>query len=472
MFRRFGIAATLLVVAGVRAQPPLFTDAFPPGEFAARRARVMEAVGDGAAIIQGTTELATYHKFRQNNQFYYLTGVEVPRAILVIDGRARRSTLFLLPRDERAERTEGPVLTPGPDAARITGIEEVRTRDEFEGVLAALAAERRTLYLPHRPEALGAGTPGYSAMHEEKSLADPWDGRPSREKVFIGKIDARAPDSEIKDLDTILDAMRLVKSPREITTVREATRIASLGIQEVMRSAHPGMYEYELEALADYEFKRHNAQGIAYFALVASGRNAAFPHYHAAQSRTKDGQLVLIDYAPDFHYYTADVTRMFPVNGKFSPEQRELYGVYLKLYQALMTSIRPYVAPRDILRAAATKMDAVLASFPFSNPKIRAAAERFVAGYHTQNRDSLGHFVGMEVHDVTAPYEVLRPGMIFTIEPALTIPDDMVYVRLEDTILVTETGYENMSEFLPVEIDAIEKLMAEQGMAERSSAGR
>jgi Xaa-Pro aminopeptidase len=470
--RRFGFAAALLVAAGARAQPPLFTDAFPPEEFAARRARVMEAIGDGAAIIQGTTELATYHKFRQNDQFYYLTGVEVPRAILVVDGRTRRSTLFLLPRDERAERTEGPVLTPGPDAARITGIDEVRARDEFDGVLAALAADRRTLYLPHRPEALGAGTPGYSLMHEQRSLADPWDGRPSREKVFIGKIDARAPDAEIEDLDTILDAMRLVKSPREIATVREATRIASLGIREVMRSARPGMYEYELEALADYEFKRHNAQGIAYFALVASGTNAAFPHYHAAQSRTRDGQLVLIDYAPDFHYYTADVTRMFPVNGRFSPEQRELYGVYLKLYQALMTSIRPYVAPRDILRTAATKMDAILASFPFTSPKIKAAAERFVAGYHNPDRNSLGHWVGMEVHDVTAPYDVLKPGMVFTIEPALTIPEDMVYVRLEDTILVTATGYENLSESLPVEIDDIEKLMAEQGIAERSPAGR
>ncbi len=470
--RRWVVAASLLVATGAWAQPPLFTGAFPPGEFAERRARVMERIDDGAAIIQGTTELATYHKFRQNNQFFYLTGVEVPRAILVIDGRAKRSTLFLLPRDERAERSEGPVLTPGAEAARVTGVDEVRPRDQFEAVLEKLAAEGRTLYLPHRPEALGAGTPGYSIGHEKASLDDPWDGRPSREKVFIGKIDARAPNSTIEDLDPILDAMRLVKSPREAATVRESTRIAGLAIQELMRSARPGMYEYELEAIADYEFKRHNAQGIAYFALVASGSNAAFPHYHAAQSRTEDGQLVLVDYGPDYHYYAADVTRMFPINGTFSSWQREIYGIYLKLYQALMTSIRPRVAPRDILRDAATKMDAIMAAYPFTDPRIKAAAERFVAGYHNPSRNSLGHWVGMEVHDVTAPYEVLQPGMVFTIEPALTIPEDMVYIRLEDTILITETGYENMSSFLPVEIADIEKLMAEEGFAEKAKAGQ
>ena len=470
--RRWVVAASLLVATGAWAQPPLFTDAFPPEEFAGRRARVMERIGDGAAIIQGTTELATYHKFRQNNQFFYLTGVEVPRAILVIDGRAKRSTLFLLPRDERAERSEGPVLTPGAEAARVTGVDEVRPRDQFEAVLEKLAAEGRTLYLPHRPEALGAGTPGYSIGHEKASLDDPWDGRPSREKVFIGKIDARAPNSTIEDLDPILDAMRLVKSPREAATVRESTRIAGLAIQELMRSARPGMYEYELEAIADYEFKRHNAQGVAYFALVASGSNAAFPHYHAAQSRTEDGQLVLVDYGPDYHYYAADVTRMFPINGTFSSWQREIYGIYLKLYQALMTSIRPRVAPRDILRDAATKMDAIMAAYPFTDPTIKAAAERFVAGYHNPSRNSLGHWVGMEVHDVTAPYEVLQPGMVFTIEPALTIPEDMVYLRLEDTILVTETGYENMSSFLPVEIADIEKLMAEEGFADKTKAGQ
>jgi Xaa-Pro aminopeptidase len=239
---------------------------------------------------------------------------------------------------------------------------------------------------------------------------------------------------------------------------------------EAMRSAQPGMYEYELEAIADYVFKKHNSQGIGYFALVAAGRNASWPHYHAAQTKTEDGQLLLFDYAPDYKYYTADVTRMLPVNGKFTADQKELYTIYLRLYQALMTSIRPG-SVNAILKDAVAKMDKVVASFTFTNPKYKEAATRFVEGYRGRlgsGGGSLGHMVGMEVHDVTAPMsDGLKPGMIFTIEPALTIPDDRVYVRLEDMILITETGYENLSSFVPMEVAEIEKLMAETGFAER-----
>ena len=162
------------------------------------------------------------------------------------------------------------------------------------------------------------------------------------------------------------------------------------------------MYEYELEAVADYVFKKHNAQGIGYFALVAAGKNASWPHYHAAQSRIDDGLLVLFDYAPDYKYYTSDVTRMFPANGRFTADQRELYTIYLRLYQALMTSIRPG-SVAEILKDAVTKMDAVMASFTFADPKNRDAAKRFVEGYRKSlqsGRASLGHMVGMEVHDV------------------------------------------------------------------------
>jgi Xaa-Pro aminopeptidase len=461
---------TCLVAPSAR---PLFTDAFPPDEFAARRARVMAQIGDGVAIVQGAAERAGYLKFRQSNQFFYLTGVEVPRALVLIDGRAKTTTLFLPPRDERMERSEGPVLTPGPEAEKLTGITKVVPRDQFADALAAIAPEGRTLFLPHRAEALGAATPGNVKAHTEKTLADPWDGRPSREAAFIdhvrGKVGgAGGRPAAIKDLDPIVDALRLVKSAREIAVVREASRISGLAIMETIRSARPGMYEYELEAIGDYFFKKHNAQGVAYFGLVAAGKNAAWPHYHAAQSQIRDGDLVLYDYAPDFKYYTSDVTRMFPANGRFTAEQREMYTVYLRLYQALMTSIRPNVEPSVVLREAFGKMEQVVGSFDFRTPKIRAAAERFVAAYKNPTRNNLGHWIGMEVHDVTAPYDLLKPGMMFTIEPALTIPEERVYVRLEDAILITPDGYENMSGFVPVEPDAIERLMAEEGLFERT----
>jgi Xaa-Pro aminopeptidase len=454
------------VAAGAARAQPAHLAVFPSEEFAARRARVFDAIGDGLAILQGATERPAFLAFRQNNHFFYLTGVEVPRAVVVLDGRARAATLLLPPRDERRERSEGPLLGPGPEAERLTGIERVLDRDRLGEVVLAAARDRRVIYTPFRPESLGAATPERAAAHAAATAADPWDGRPSREAAFIAKLRALVPSAEIRDLDPILDALRMRKSPREIALIREATRIAGLALMEVMRSAAPGMYEYELAAIGDYFFRKFNAQGPAYFALVAAGANARYPHYHAAQSRLVAGDLVLFDYAPDFHYYTADVTRMFPASGRFSLAQRELYTLYLRLYQALLESIRPYVSPREIRREAARKMRERLAAFGPLDPRHRAAAERLIEQIATSERADLGHFVGMEVHDVAGPYEVLEPGMVLTIEPALTLPDTQEYIRLEDVILITDTGYENLSGFVPVEPDEIERLMAERGLFE------
>ena len=466
------LMACVLAVAfvDVSAQPPLFSTALPKEEFAARRARVMQKIGDGVAVLQAATETSAYEKFRQSNQFYYLTGVPTPRAILVIDGRAKTSTLFLLPNNPQMERSEGPLLGPGPAAEQLTGIEHVRPRAEFDALAPTLRG--RTIYTTVRGETTLMGTPDRAAAHARARAADPWDLQGSREEFFKARLSDIAVDAKFENLDDVLDEMRMVKSPGELALLRESTRIAGLALMEGMRSAEPGMYEYEVEAVADYVFKRHNAQGPAYFGLVATGTNAAWPHYHAAQSQLKSGDLVLFDYAPDYQYYTSDVTRMFPANGKFTPEQRELYGIYVKLYQAIMTSIRPGpTAP--IFKEIAGKMDGIMKSYTFTNPKYREAAERFVSGYRnraegTGRAGTLGHMVGMEVHDVSKNFTVYQPGMVFTIEPALTIPEDRVYIRLEDMIVITANGYENLSAFVPWEIEAIEKLMAEPGIAQLS----
>ena len=471
--------AALLVVfawAASASAQPLFTDSLPKEEFAARRARVMRQIGDGVAIIQGTTETANTLKFRQNNQFFYLTGVEVPRAILLIDGRAKTSTLFVAARNERKEATEGPVLVPGPEAVQMTGVESVRAREDFASALTQAAAVPRAAYIPFRPEVLGGASTGDTVGHQAASASDPWDGGKSREMIFVDKVRAAAPALDVKDLDPILDALRVIKSPREIALLRESTHFAGLAMMDAMRAAHAGMYEYEIEAIGDYDFKVHNAQGPAYFALVAAGKNSSYPHYHAAQTQIKDGDMVLFDYAPDYKYYASDVTREFPINGKFTADQRSLYGIYVKLYKTLMKSIKPNVPVTDIIKDAVTKMDAAIAAHTFTNPKYKEAAVRFVDGYRRRlappapgspNRGggTLGHMVGMEVHDVPgAPHDTLLPGMVFTIEPALTIPDDRIYIRLEDMLVITDTGYDNLSAFAPIEIDAIEKLMAEPGM--------
>jgi Xaa-Pro aminopeptidase len=196
---------------------------------------------------------------------------------------------------------------------------------------------------------------------------------------------------------------------------------------------------------------------------VATGKNTIFSHYHRGMARLADGDLVQFDYAPDYKYYVSDVTRVFPANGKFTAWQREYYTSYLRLYQALMTSIKPNVPVREIIADAVKKMDGVLTTFTFTDPKIRQAATAFVERYRKSTANSLGHTIGMEVHDVTRRTDTLVAGQLFTIEPAMQIPDLGLGLRLEDAILMTETGYENLSASVPVEVEAIEKTMAERG---------
>jgi Xaa-Pro aminopeptidase len=321
-----------------------------------------------------------------------------------------------------------------------------------------------------RPEVLGSESAGDVQAHMRATKNDPWDGHASREEAFIANLKKAAPESELRDLDPILDTLRAVKSPREIALIREATRLAGLGIMEAMRDAEPGMYEYELQAAAAYVFKRGGAYGESYFPLIAAGRNMPYSHYHKSRARIKDGDLIQFDWAPDIANYTTDVTRVFPANGKFTPRQREFYTIYLRLYQALMTSIRVHVTPREIMDSALVKMDKIMSTYRFTDPAIRTAAESFVNRYRRnpnapqRGGGSLGHSVGMEVHDVRNPTPTLEPGYVFTIEPQMTTREGDLSVRLEDMILITERGYENLSAFVPVEIADIERLMAQPGL--------
>jgi len=468
--RQLDIAFTLLLAASPVIAQQGFTDAFPSEEFGTRRAAVIAQIGDGVAILQGTTERRGESPLRQSNQFFYLTGVTEPRAFVVIDGRTKRSTLFLTPATPRRERAIGAYLDVNEASRKTTGVDAIEPRDAFTAAVARIASEKRSIFTPFKPEVLGSESASDVVAFMRASKEDPWDGHVGRDETFIAKLKAAAPDSEVKDLDPILDALRAVKSPREIAIIREATRLTGLGIMEAMRDAEPGMFEYELEAAAEYVYKRGGAYGESYFPLIANGPNMPYTHYHKNRDRLRAGDLVQFDWAPDIANYTSDVTRVFPADGKFTARQREFYVIYLRLYQALMTSIRVHATAREIMDAAVAKMDRIMAEYKFTDPKIRETAEGFVNRYRVNpnapaaGARSLGHSVGMEVHDVRNPTATLEPGYIFTIEPQMTMDGGELSVRLEDMILITETGYENMSAFVPVEVADIEKLMAQPGL--------
>jgi Xaa-Pro aminopeptidase len=335
------IGLGLLLASRLLAQPVFRgSEIFPPEEFAAHRSQVVARLGDGVAIVLGTPEPAGEMPFRQNSQFFYLTGVAEPRASVIIDGRTKKTTVFLQPRTAKQDTSrDGPGLGPGAETAEAIGVDAVLPRADFTAAIAAIANDHRKINTPFAAEVLGSQSQGDPTRLWAANKQDPWDGRDSREATFVARLKAAAPQSEIVNLDPILNGLRVVKSVREIAVIREATHIAGLGIMEAMRDARPGIREYELQADAEFVFKKHGALGASYFALIATGANTYYTHYNRNTSTLADGDLVQFDYAPDFKYYQSDVTRVFPASGVFTPRQREAYDIYLSLYRAVMTSI-------------------------------------------------------------------------------------------------------------------------------------
>jgi Xaa-Pro aminopeptidase len=272
----------------------------------------------------------------------------------------------------------------------------------------------------------------------------------------------RAPALEQRDLSPILNRMREIKSPAEIAIINRATKIGGEAIIEAMRSTVPGLTEQELDAVGQFIFIRHGAQGEAYRAIVASGPVATNPHHRAGPKVMVDGELVLMDYCPDLGYYRCDITRQWPVNGKFTPVQRELYGFYLGVYEAVLYSIKPNITAQDVVKAALPKMEKILAETKFSKPIYENAAKQYVERY--RRGANLGHAVGMATHDFGGGSGLMRPGLVFTIEPEFRVPEEQIYIRLEDMIVITDSGARITSDFVPRSIAAVEKTIAESGL--------
>ena len=345
---------------------------------------------------------------------------------------------------------------------------------DFTAAVASLATERRTIYTPFAAEVLGSQSQGDPTRFWAANKADPWDGRDSREAAFVDKLKAAAPQSEIRDLDPVLNALRAIKSPREIALIREATRIAGLAIVEAMRDARPGMHEYELQADAEFVFKKSGALGPAYFALIATGRNTYYTHYNRNTAILQDGDLVQFDYAPDYKYLP--VRRHARLSGQrhvHASSARDVQ-IYLQLYQALMTSIQVHERPIDVIHAAVQKMDAIMASYRFTDDRIKTAAANMVESFRAHKEaDGVGHNVGLEVHDPGGlQATTFEPGRVFTIEPQMRLEEEHLGIRLEDMILITDTGYENLSQFVPIEMADIEKAMTRHGLSDGIAGAR
>ena len=429
---------------------------FTVDEYQARRERINRAIGgDAVALLQGAPKERGHALFRQDNDFYYLCGVEAPHAYLLLDGRSERTTLYLP--HQSAERAEQEGVLPSAENA-----EQVQARtgvDRVQGIefLAQGVEGARILYTPLRQ---GEG-PGMSwdtlRRAQQEAVADPWDGQLDRTRHFVATLRARCPLAEIRDLSPILDELRLIKSEAELALMREAGRLTAMGVIQAMRATRPGIYEYQLDAVMRYCYLDNGARDAAYRAIIAGGANAWYGHYKANDAALQDGDLVLVDCAPDYHYYTSDIGRMWPVNGRYTPLQRELYGFIVAYHKVLLRLIRPGVTGAQIQQEAAAEMEAVVEATSFSKPIYEDAARRALAfPYH------MSHPVGMAVHDV-GHYrgKPLQPGVVLALDPQMWIPEERRYIRVEDTVAVTEDGIENLTSAAPLELDEVEALMQE-----------
>lgn len=442
-----------------------FQTGFPPSEFAERRGKVFDAIGDGAhALLQGAGPVRGFEVFRQSNDFYYLCGLEVPQSLLLLDGGQRTASVYLPHRDEAHARSEGAILSAEDEGLvrELTGADTVYGPEKLSEHLRAV----KDLHVPHMPAEGRAMSRDVATGSQRKVAEDRWDGRVSREAHLIGLLMDRFPRIAIRDLSPILDELRLIKSPREIELLDCAAKLAGLAVMEAMRSTRPGVIEYQLGAIASYTFLSNGARGDGYRSIIAGGANAWYGHYFRNDCPLQGGDLVLMDCAPDYGYYTSDIGRMWPVNGKYSRLQRELYGFVVEYHKALLKRIRPGAMASDIMVEAAEGMAQVIEHRSFSEPVYEGAARRML-----EFTGHLSHPVGMAVHDVgnyhTRP---LAPGMVFTVDPQMWVHEEERYIRCEDTVVVTEDGAENLTQFVPLELDDVETLMGEEGLLQRYPA--
>lgn len=398
----------------------------------------------------------TEHIYNPDPNFYYLTGFEEPESICVItpDRKKNKYILFVLPKDERAEIWNGKRVGV-KDACEHYGADKAFSIKKFNKRIGKYLKNAKKLYY----------TLGSNSHVDSQILSHFKQGVRSRIRTGKGI-------HTLVDPSPILSEMRLIKNDTELERIRQATNITVDGHIAAMAAAQPGMHEYELEGIIDATFRSSGASGTAFPTIVASGGNATTLHYTTNDCEIKDNTLVLIDAGAEYQRYCGDVTRTFPVNGTFTEAQKEVYQIVLDAHYAIIDSIRPGVS----IDEPHQKSIELLTDGMLQLGLLKGKAKKIIKkeAYKQFYMYRIGHMLGLDVHDVNCvrnaegEYKTFEPGMVITIEPGLYIAEGTkkvptkylgIGIRIEDDILVTEDGYEVLTDAVPKEIDAIEELM-------------
>jgi Xaa-Pro aminopeptidase len=433
--RRIGLALLLviLLVPDLMAQRVTY----PPEEFANRRQALCEALGsEGSILMFGKTMTPPGVRFRQDNDYFYLTGNEDLGAAVYIDAGRCAAVLFLPHQTEREASRDGWNVLYQEGAAAAYGFAAIHPLT----YLPEFLARNRTggpqdlwVRLSERTEV--DQSRGDVALYMARRKATPWGAYPSEDAWRAEMLRTRFPYYELHDISPHIDKLRMIKSPREVEALRRNGWVSAEAHRRAFEVTRVGGWEYEIEAEATHTMLAHGAEGAGYPAIVGSGPNGNIWHYQESNRQLQEGDLIVMDYGASMGYLTMDITRTWPASGEFTELQERAYRCVLEAEKAIIAAMRPGVTRGETSRIAAEIF------------------ERW--GFPDQFPGGAGHFVGMSVHDV-GDYELpLQAGMVIAVEPIIDIPEEALHIRIEDTVLVTEDGPVVLSAHVPKEVDEV-----------------
>lgn len=387
-----------------------------------------------------------FYPFRQQSDFYYLTGIEVENAFLIIapdyPDETMREILFIEPYNEAKAIYEGEMLDKSR-AAAISGIKTVMSSDSFYAVL-------NTLVFSGFCETIFLDTYEYPKYECDVETI---------QQRFNRDIKMRYPFHNYGRSAPILKALRLVKSEEEIKLIKQACNITADAFRRCMTTVKPGMYEYQMQAELEYVFKYNNANGNAFAPIIATGKNACSLHYSKNQAQLNDGDLLLFDVGCEYKNYSSDLSRTIPINGKFTPRQRECYEAVLRVMKEVEKLYVPGNTINDINAATCQLMEQEmigLGLFTAEDVNKQDPNHQLVKKYLPHG---VVHHIGLDTHDNLDAFIPFEPGMVLTLEPGIYIPEENIGIRIENDLLITQNAPFNLFESLPIEVEEIETAM-------------